>query len=295
MVLVVSGPEAYNIARYKKKALEGVQSPQMNVTSFAGTFTEDVAVQCRTFPILSERRAVLLECETQKGLDTKEFEEYLQNPSDSCNLFVALKKADSRTKLIKKLTSAGVYKSCNKFDDEAKVRQVLEYELRQRGATMEPAAMAEFLRRINYLNYEAMTLSFAVNLLEACVSVSKEIDAETVVKMVPEHREPNVFGLINLIKNKEVDALSEEIGLIPADEAIGKMSLLLRSYRIAYKARFYKLGEIGKRVRDEFPDKTTDDLVRSMKVITDLIEGIKTGKVDTANALRLCAVELCSI
>ena len=295
MVLVVSGVEVYNVDRYRKKALEEVSNPEMNVTRFAGAFTEEVAVQCNTFPFLSEKRAVLLECDTQKGLDNKDFEAYLQNPSKFCNLFIVLKKADSRTKLIKRLTSAGFFKSCDKFDDVHKVRQVLEYELKRREAVMSEAAMSEFLRRINYLSYEDMTLSYAVNLLDGCVAISKEITPEIVIKMVPEHREPNVFGLINLIKNKEVDKLTEEIALIPEDEAIGKMSLLLRSYRIAFKARFYKLGDIAKNARDEFPQMATEDLVRSMEIITDLIEGIKTGRVEQANALRLCAGKLCAL
>lgn len=295
MILVVSGVEVYNIDRYRKKALEEVSNPEMNVTRFTGAFTEEVAVQCNTFPFLSEKRAVLLECDTQKGLDNKDFEEYLQNPSKSCNLFITLKKSDSRTKLIKRLTSAEIYRSCNKFDDERKVKQVLEFELKRRDAVMSGAAMSEFLRRINYLRYEDMTLAYAVNLLDSCVAISKEITPEIVDQMVPEFREPNVFGLISLIKNKEVDKLTEEIALIPEDEAIGKMSLLLRSYRIAYKARFYKLGDIAKNARDEFPEMATEDLVRSMKIITDLIEGIKTGRVEQANALRLCAGKLCTL
>ena len=96
----------------------------------------------------------------------------------------------------------------------------------------------------------------------------------------------NVFTLAKLILSKNAVALRKELSLISSDQAIRTLALLLKEYRIAYKATFASNKEIGVRYIN-FQKMSKEELLGGIEICTKAMEEIKEGTLDTKVALMV--------
>lgn len=293
MIQVLYGDEPYGIEVKKKKALSLVNVPQMNYEVRQGSFDLDCLTSCNTFPFLDEKKVVVLDIETLKSLDTKEFYEYLKAPSASTELLVICRNVDKRLKVFKKLEQAGVLCPCEKLTDEKQIRNVILHEVKTRGGNITELALAEFLKRLNYPK-EGVNLLLATGFIETLVNINPDITHEAVMQYVPSNEEANEFWLTSLIKNKDADGLLKQISLIPNEDDIKVLSLLLKDYRVAYKLKYFSEKEIGT-ARTEFADYSSSQLLEAMNTIVDGIYAIKTGGTPKEYALKSVCSKLLTI
>ncbi len=292
-IQVLYGDEPYGIEVKKKKVLSMVNVPDMNYEVRSGTFELEAQTLCNTFPFMDEHRVVLFDIDTLKALDTREFYEYLKEPMASTELLIICRNADQRLKVFKRLKEAGVLVPCMKLKDEREVMTVLCHEIKTRGGRITEEAMREFLKRLNY-SKEDVNLLLAVGFIETLCNISPDITLDNVRLYVPSNEEANEFWLTSLIRSKDAENLYRQISLIPNDEDIKVLSLILKDYRVAYKLTYFSDKEIGTG-RTEFAGESRESLVKGMNIIVDGISGIKTGTIPKEHALKSVCSKLLTI
>ncbi len=288
-IKILYGDEPYRIDYEKEMVLQGVENPSMNYTHLQGSFTEEALSKCSTFPFFEDRRVVLVDTDTLKGLDTDSFKKYLEHPVKSTDLVVIVRKVDSRLKIFKTLKEYLV--PCNKVTTPKDLEQVILFEVKRNGARITPAALKEFTERINYFAMEDVTLLMVKDFIDNLSAISKEISEDMVKRYVPAFKEADVYSLAGLIKEKKADALLGQLNMLSKDEAIGTLSLLLYSFRVAFKEKFYSLREIGGR-ESLFSEYGAETLEKAVRLITDRIAGIKSGFIPDETVLKLTVAEL---
>lgn len=283
MIAVLLGDEPYAIDKYKRKLTLDIT----DVSHYEGDFSLEIVSVCRSFSLFSDRRAVILRIDTLKSLDNKAFAEYLDNPAEDTVLVIVCSKADKRAKMYKHLQKKGLIIECNKLDDPSKLEKVIFFELKKLEARITPAAMKEFVRRLNYFELKDMNLLQAVQYAQVLASVSKEITEDVVKAYIPSFGTADVFSLSNLIARGDSTALVKEISLLPDSDAIKVLSLILREIRIAYKLHYFGAADIG--IRDDravFKNRPVEQLAEALVTVNDAIEAIKQGRLTDGLALR---------
>ncbi|WP_026653448.1 DNA polymerase III subunit delta [Butyrivibrio proteoclasticus] len=294
MIQIVYGTEPYGIDLKRRKLIDSISTPAVNLSSFVGVFNVDILNVCNTYPFLAEKRGVILEIDGLKDLDTAEFKRYMKNPPATTDLIIIAKKVDQRTKLYKTFDEAGLMVPCNKLKTMPELQKVIFSELRRQGATIKEDAYGLFVKKMNYFDNDGVTLLDVVSCLNSCISISNELTVDIIEKCCPSYEEANIFALASLIKENKADALYEQISLISEKDAIGILSLLLKDFRVAYKLKYYSDSEVGtKRTAFSTYDKTA--LNKAMLVITSTIAGVKNGSYSSDNALRIACSQLLTI
>ncbi len=293
MIQVLYGDEPYGIEKKKKKAVEGITCPTINYEVRQGKFDLELKTACMTYPFMESKRVVLLDVENLKALDTDEFKEYLKSPNASTDLLVIVRNVDQRLKIFKTLKESSVLYPCNKLTSEKDIQNVLCSEVKSRGARITQDAMAEFIKRLNY-SKEGINLLYAVGFIETLANINKDISKDMVVQYMPSNEEANEFWLSSLIKNKNANELFKQISLIPNDDDIKVLSLVLKDFRVAYKLKYFSDSAVGTS-RTEFSAYTKEQLLSAMNVITDGIFDIKNGYLPKEHALKGICSQLLTI
>ncbi len=293
MIQILYGDEPYGIEKRKKKVISGLSTPQMNFEMRQGKFDIDMQTACLTYPFLDDRKVILLDVESLKALDTKEFKDYLKAPNKTTDLIIIVRNVDQRLKMFKALKEAGLLVPCMKLKSEKELTTVLCAEIKSRGGQITGNAMSEFLKRLNY-SKEGVNLLYAVGFIETLININKDIDEGMVKRYMPSNEEANEFWLSSLIKAKDADNLYKQLSLIPNDEDIKVLSLLLKDYRVAYKLKYFGEKEIGT-ARTEFAGLSKEMLNKAMNVITDGIYAIKSGYLPKEHALKSVCSQLLTI
>jgi DNA polymerase-3 subunit delta len=289
---VVYGTEPYCIDFLKAKLRKSVKN-EMNFSRYDGEFTEEVAGCCRTFPMLDTCRVIFLSCASLKDLDNKAFSSYLESPCSSTQLLIMVKDVDKRLKVYKALDKAGAIKAYDKLSDPAKVMQVVDRELTAAGAVMASDAKEEFMCRMDYINNDDMNLLILTGHLKTLCAISKDITLDMVNAYTPVYEVPNVFALAGMIQKKDIDALLHQASMISDDAVIGTLSLIMREFRISYKALYFSLKDIGA-FRNCFQGVGAEALRNCIGILEDNMAAIKCGNEDNSTALKQSLVQLCA-
>jgi len=293
MIQVLYGDEPYGIEKRKKKVISGLSTPQMNFEMRQGKFDIDMQTACLTYPFLDDRKVILLDVESLKALDTKEFKDYLKAPNKTTDLIIIVRNVDQRLKMFKALKEANLLVPCMKLKSEKELTTVLCAEIKSRGGQITGNAMNEFLKRLNY-SKEGVNLLYAVGFIETLININKDIDEGMVKRYMPSNEEANEFWLSSLIKARDADNLYKQLSLIPNDEDIKVLSLLLKDYRVAYKLKYFGEKEVGT-ARTEFAELSKEMLNKAMNVITEGIYAIKSGYLPKEHALKSVCSQLLTI
>ena len=290
-----SSPEPYCIDARKALALKEVNLEGMNYDSLKGAFTDEVAGLARTLPFFEPKRGISLEVGSLKDLDNKAFEKYLEKPPKTCSLVIICQSADKRTKMYKKIAGnslPGVTAySCDKKDvTQEKLIKTLLYELNKEGAQITKGGMDLFLERIDYSKNKDLNLLTAVGYIKTLAAVGKEITEAEVEKYVPAFKEADAFLLTSLLIKGDVKGLYEQVNMASPKDAIRILCLILRSFRIAWKRKYFKnVSADGTEALSKYDAET---LQKCIGVINGTISAIKSGFMPEETALKVACSEL---
>lgn len=290
-----SSPEPYCIDMRKNTALKDVDKKGLNYDSLKGKFTEEIINLARTYPMLEDKRGIVLEVDTLKDLDTKLFYDFAQKPPAFTEFIIICRNADKRLKAYKKLCVQGVKGVtavlCDKKEvTKDKLVKTIAYELKLGGASMATDALWEFLSRINYEENRDMNLLTATGYLKTLMAVNKTIDKAMVEKFVPAFKEADAFLLVNLLINKDIRGLQEQVNMASPKDAVGILCLILRSFRIAWKQKYFK--DVSAGGNEALQKYDAETLKKCIGIINKNISGIKTGYMSQDLALKVACGEL---
>ena len=298
MITVLYGesqPEPYCIDARKAKALEDVNTEGLNYDSLKGTFDAEVAGLARTLPMFEKKRGIVLEVGSLKDLDNKCFEEYISRPAKTCELVIICQSADKRTKMYKRLAEGklkGVTAfSCDKKDvTKDKLVKTILYELKKEDAKITKEGMELFLERIDYSKNKDMNLLTATGYLKPLTAVTKEIGPAEIETYVPSFKEADAFLLVALLIKGDIRGLYEQVNMASPKEAIRILCLLLRSFRIAWKRKYFdNVSADGTEALGKYDAET---LKRCIGVINETVSAIKTGYMSDELALKVACGKL---
>ena len=290
MIKIIFGDEPYFISQIKNETFDMIAEKDFNL-SMHEVFDEDVFTLCNTFPFMEEKRVVFIDLDKLSLLNNELFRAYKKAPSEFTELLVLCREVDKTTKFAKELKKEGLLLEVTKLKEDYELKKFIQYFVTKANGTISSDALKEFMCRENYFENDATNLVSITNDLTALLSVSNEITTSIVKDMVKDMAKENRFALARLIEKKDAKGLKKEISLISPNNAIPTLSLLLREYRIAYKALYAPFSEIGIKFVT-FKHMPKDQLIHGMKVCTSLVEDIKNGKVAEAVALQLAVAQL---
>lgn len=290
---LIYGNEPFLVAAYKKKAVEGIAMPDINVL-YSDSFTDVERDFARQAPFMDAFRVLIIQVEKLQANDL--LERYLKDPAPRANLYLFTKEADKRLSLYKSFPKENV----RRFDKEPAMLKnwVLQY-VKKQGCQITKEAYGELAGRLNY-ELEEINLYHVQSALRKLCVTEQVITPELVKRLVPENEKEDIFGLIQLIDEKRTIELFHQADLMiqrGEQNIIGTLSLLLRSYRILYKISVggCTLKEAGVYYRTYVPHLTGLQAGRGMDILQDAVNGIKSGKYLQEFALKFCLSRLCQL
>lgn len=291
MLKVMFGSEPYCI----DKAIEGMKKEisftEMNVSCFEGLPSEAEAL-CRTVPFMDSRRLIVASVEALtddvlRYLDIPEFTELVILPG--C--------IDKRREVYKALDKAGCIEAYGKLT-ENQMRAFVLRHLKTCGGKMTERAFRYFAERTGYLEEEAVNLYAVEVYLRQLLLLGPAITEESIRRIVPPACNEQVFALSKALADGNMERaiwLGREF-LERGESSVAILSLLLRPFRLGYKASLYPPGErtgacalIGVPAYQikgvmRYPEEV---LNRAMDVIQEGIAAIKKGGGDSMFLLTL--------
>ncbi len=280
---VIYGNEPYLIEQYKKHFM-GMVTMDINLSILSGKYDEEVHGQLHTYPVLDNKRVVILFCDTLKDLDTPLFYDFLDDQPEFSKFLIVVKNMDSRLKIYKKLYSGKLLFECNKFSHQDQFFHAARKELSKCNAEITEDALREFCRRINYFEIDQVNFLEVKSVLYSLASVSKNITSDMVRQYVAENKAVTIFALAEMLKRREMISLKEQISLISPADSILVLSLILKEFRISYKASMYSLRDIGAR-KILFSDLAPEVQLSCISILNRILIMIKTGQISNENAL----------
>lgn len=281
---VVYGNEPYLIEQYKNHFMS-MTARDINVSIISRKFDEEVYEQLHTYPLMDDKKVVILFCDTLKDLDNPLFYDYLNNPADFTALLIIVKSVDSRLRIYKRLYAGKLLVECNKFSTWNQFSRAVEFELSKHKAQISKDALRELCKRINYFEIDRVNFLEVKSILQSLYSLSPNITLDMVRQYVAENKEANIFSLAEMIKRRNMLSLKEQIALIAPTDTILVLSLILKEFRIAYKASMYPLRDIGVN-KVLFSNLIPEVLLSCISIINRILIMIKTGQISNENVLE---------
>lgn len=281
---IIYGNEPYLIERYKKHYADMVTFASFNLSRMYGKYSSEVDNRLRMYPVMEDKRVVILECETLKDLDEPLFYDYIDMPAAFSELLIIVKNVDSRLKIYRKICNAGVLQECKKFTSLSEFNRAARYELTKREARISDETLKNLCRRIGYFEIDRVNFLEVMNVLYALSLISKNITDDMVEQYVPENKEAKLFMLAELIRKRDMEAVKEQIMLIMPSDTVLVLSVLLKEFRTAYKATMYPLQKIGA-VKIIYTNIAPEVLLSCISLVNNVLIKIKTGRISNENAL----------
>ncbi len=295
MIKVLYGEETYCVWFKKHKYIDSIENKDFNVAEF-DEFSQDTLEFLRTYPMLSDRKACLVNVADLKDVDNKYFNEYLANPEDDTDLIILPQKVDARLKIFKALQKADMIEEHKRLATNDDVKKMVAFFLKPYGAQIREDACVELLNRLNYTDKKStMTLWTVKQVVENLAQTSKEIDKALVEQLVEKSESENVFALIKLILNKDIAGIARQEDIIMRTQgtSIGALAAILREYRMGYKKAF--LGITPKDIGVNFVTLSNEPaayLLDGVRILTGTIADIKQGRLKPDRAISLACEKL---
>lgn len=291
MVKVVFGDEPYLVTANIKRMRQSISlsCPEMNYRRFSG-FGEEVLDFIETVPFVDPVK--LCEVDVEKSAELVSMKDLLIKDIPTCQLLVRLSKPDKRLKVMKELASAGVLHEYKKISRKELVSFIID-KAKKGGKDITPEAAEEIAQRGHYERPEVSLYFFENTVEDLCVLCPGDISLGEVRMHMADNEADNVFALAGYLNNRDITGIQHQLPLIlesvsrdSSKSVIGTLSLLLREYRVAYKAVICggSLKDIGVNFVN-IRSRNEKHLVRSMRILTDAIRGIQDGTVDEKDAI----------
>lgn len=288
---LVYGDEPYLIDEYRKKITMQVESPEFNLID-TNEFTEIEKQFLCQYPILGNKKVMIFRARTLK--ECTEVVEYISKKGKAAITYLFVKEVDRRSKIYRafKKEEIQVYK---KVPQDVLEKTIMQY-IKKSGCEVTTDAYRLYLQMINYYSDETNLYDVLHSLERLCVV--KRITKETVENIVLDREKEDIYSLIQLIVGKQYDDMFRQADLILRNQqnnVIGILSLLLRSYRLAYKIQACNttLKDLGIAYRTFIPRLPADICNQSMNILDDAINKVKRGFYNQEVALKITLAKLC--
>lgn len=287
MIKIVYGNEPYLIEQIKSSLGKSLKNPDMNRLK-AQAFSDEVYDFLTTYPILDDKRVVLLDIDTLSVLDNALFKSYLDKPSAFSDLLIEVRNYDARMKLANELKKQGLVKKCNKLENKEDLEVSILKIIAGLGGRITVDAYNELIQRENYLESD-VNLFNILNDLKGILSISRDITKELVLAYVKDHAVEEPFSISKLLLRKDIAGLRRQINLISSDNAIQIISLLLREYRIAWKV------QMGLPVSAKYVSMKSLSHAKvwcGLAICQNAVDSIKKGALPSDQALQITLLKL---
>lgn len=232
-------------------------------------------------------------------------ERSLRNAASENTLIITAKKAKENTKVYKLLVKKGRRFACDKLGEQELEKHIIK-GLRHLQIKMTGNACSLFVDRSGYYDKEEVTLYTINTYLKQLAYSSSEITEEIVDAIIPRFLDEDVMRLTELLFSRQTQKFFQLISelLAAKQEPVQMLGLLLRHYRIAYKASLYpdksekELQELlGLRYRqmksvEEVRNCTKQQILNGITILQAAAFDIKSGKLPGTVAFILAAGKL---
>ncbi len=329
MLYILWGEDDFSLTRSLQEIKRGIGDQALlaaNTTTLDGqrVTLDQLRTVCDTMPFLAEKRLVIIQGllgrfepqvksrrqkkiapPTEQKSEYKSFAAYLSNIPDSTVLVLIDGRTKSNNPLLKELSAKAEVRSFPILR-ENKLRQWIEREVAEQGASMSPQAV-DLLARLVGGNLWIMTNEISKL---ALFTSGRRIDVEDIKAIVSSAQEANVFAMVDAIldfKAGVAEQLLEQLlqrGASPAYLLVmlsrqARMIVLAKELRRQRKPEAEiqsKLGLAPFPLRKTLEQAQRYPLERLKQVYHKLLQtdlSIKTGKFEGGLALNLLIAELC--
>lgn len=301
-VKIIYGNEPYYIDKVILQLKEKIQYPEMNLSTFED-FSDAVISACDTFPVVDNKRLVILTLEQNKGEEG--LLSLIKSVPDFTDLVIVTKYVDKRTNLYKYAKNENLLKECGKLT-EGQLRVFIHTVLSEQSAKITDSAYSMLSKRMNYFDDPDINLYTVEIYVKQLCFLSKIITEEEITKVVPPTSNEKAYALTNSILAGQYDkSFSLALEFIERGEnPIGLLSMMQRIFRLGFKASMYEevdksnLGKLLGVPVFQFQDALHipfDQLNLILNIIQDSINGIKTGRCEAENLFLLTIGKILSM
>ncbi len=290
---LVYGEEPYLIDKFRKKIIDEVKTPEFNLME-TSEFTEAEQNFLCQHALFGDKKVLIYRANSLK--ESGEFVKYVSEKGKTTDTYIFVQEVDRRSKVYKmfKKEEVQVFKKLSRDVLEKTVMQFVK----KAGCEITTEAYQLYLQLINYDSEETNLYDVLHSLKRLCAV--KEITKETVEYTVLDREQENIFLLIQLIMQGKYSDVFRQAELILQNQpnnVIGVLSLLLRSYRLAYKMEVChcSLSALGVNGRTFVPRMSADRCSEAMDVLDDMVNLIKRGTYRPDIALKVALAKLCCL
>lgn len=297
MIQLFFGAERY-LLRKKKQELLKVEYPETNLL-VKDTFDSDCEDFADTFSLFGGEKVLILEL---PELTADENLLRFLSTEHSCNIYIFAGSVDTRTKIYKKLSANALELG---KPSQASVYECLTGYCSGRGKVLDKESFSALISRSAYYTNDNVCLDTLYIYMEQMCLDNREITPELVSEFVPEQAEQKIWGLFSTLAGKRLDDFIKLYDRLieQKENAIGILSVLMRTIRIAFKVKLAQNEGIKDIIKElgvssytlkECPDCSLEQLASIMELIQDTINDIKHGaSADlSVNVLAIKAMKL---
>lgn len=236
MVNLIIGDEPYLIDNTVKEAIKELDD--MNIVVYE-QLSSEVFTRALQYPFLSSRQ-VLIVRPTTLGTLEKDTLSYLDEPEEFTDIYIIPEQVDKRTAAYLEFKKRGLIKECNKIS--AKRFEVFTIELlNSLNKQITGSCYNYFVERCGYFEDADITLYTVKIYLEQLACMEEAITSDIIDSIVEKSVTQKTFVLSGLLLEGDTKKLFTMANyfLDEGENAIGMLSLLMRVFRLAYKATLY--------------------------------------------------------
>lgn len=231
MVEIWLGDEPYLIYCQVQKDASGIPFPEFNVVK--GELTQETYESCFMEPFMADRKRLFLTAKSKNSLLERLVSEADSVPND---VSVILEdEFDKRTALYKQAVKRKAIRMFGRLNGRDFERFCLHH---LQNAQITGETYRFLIGRMQYGVREDCDLYTVRNWLSALASGPQPIEPGVVSHVVPEYVPGEVFRLFSFLAGRDAEGYFKLLDRLNGEDphsGIGTLSMLLRSFRIAYK------------------------------------------------------------
>jgi DNA polymerase-3 subunit delta len=238
-VYLADGEEPYYLDKLTEYFENNILNPaekDFNLTILYGKDAswQDVLGACRRFPMFAERQVVILKDAAslrggegdEKGLNA--LLSYVEKPSPSTVFFIEhpFKKADVRTKFVKRVKEKGIHFTSDKIKDE-RLPDWIEDFGKEIGFTI---ARQEAEMLASYLGADLQKVVNEIEKIRINVPDEKQLTAQMIQKYIGISKEYNIFEFPAAVTGTDREKVYKMLSYFLANAKAAPMPLLIGSF-----------------------------------------------------------------
>lgn len=238
MLKILCGNEPYRIDKEIEECKKLIKEQSMNISYF-NSLDNSVLTLCRTYPFLDEHRLIVVSVDSL----TDDIIKFLDIPKFTM-LFVLPEYVDKRTNAYKKLSERGDLLELNKLTEQQLRVFVVKY-LKENGGMITERAYYHLVERAGYFDDNNVNLYTMEIYLKQLMLLGSVITDESVERIILPSCNENVYALSRALLSEDSEyTVKLSIKLLErGEQPIALLSLLLRMFRLGYKASLFDAEE----------------------------------------------------